>query len=155
MTSVLTVQDCEKIVGLYLCRSDLSDDDGPVDDFRRLVAINHAVQIEIGRSVSLDRLLPLIHESKSNSLGRSQRFVMKCAEILHAITPDISNERWIFIFGSILARRYGGTKFYIKREPKKKLLAAAKVMNAEELMVAHGISRRYAYQLRKESLTKK
>lgn len=143
-----------RIVEQYFERSDLIASDDPMDDFKILSLI--ALEILSDKKlIDTGTLLARRKQKPSLPGTKAERMIADCANILHAINPEITAGDWSSIFELILSKRYGGEPVRIKGNPKNILLGDAAEMTPKELMEKHRISRRYAYQIRKEALTKK
>lgn len=145
--------DNQSIVDAYLKRSDLSEDDGPVEDFKRLSLV--AIEILKDKSAIEGSLRNLQNGHRSTASTKLDRMVDDFSRVLYACNPEISQSTWSLIYRTILSHRYEGESFRIKTKPKEQMISDAKTLTPKELIEKHGISRRYAYQLRREALQKK
>jgi len=145
--------EIQSIVDAYLKRSDLCDDDDPIDDFKRLSLV--ALEILKDKTALEASLRDFQKGHRSTARAKLDRMVDDLSRALHLCNPGISQSAWSQIYRTILTHRYGGETIRITKNPKEKLLSDAKTLTPKELISKHGISRRYAYQLRKEALQKK
>lgn len=148
MTDQLTKDDVDWFVQRYLDLDDLRDNDDPISDLARMVAM--AYELPGVKAIQPD-LSPM--DPPPEKIGH-RVFINAGAEYLHAINPTYSQENWAWLFASVLVARYGRTFVRFRKRPQQAMLLDARFMMPKRLMEKYGISRSYAYQLRKQALGK-
>jgi hypothetical protein len=79
------------------------------------------------------------------------QFVRAAAIYLHAINPSFSKGEWAQLFYAVLRAINGCTYVRIRKRPKLAKLHDAYFLTVPHLMEKYGISRRHAFNLRREA----
>ena len=80
------------------------------------------------------------------------QFVRNASRYLNAINPSFTKGDWAQLFNAVLRRLHGGTFVRIRKRPKLAKLLDANFMPVDRLMAKYGISRRHAFNLKKEAI---
>lgn len=112
----------------------------------------HFVQIayEMGGAVAINPECPAVNFPPGTKAWI--RFVLSAARYLNAINPSFTSLEWAQLFAAVLCRVRGGEFVRIRKRPKLAKLLDAEYMTVDDLMKRHGISRRHAFNLRKEAV---
>lgn len=112
--------------------------DDPFDDFSRIL---HAMGEK--------PCYPPFPPRKSGGFSELLDAMSAYAENLE---PRLNSGEWKHLLSEIFSAKYGGTRVRIKKSPAAAMKYDAKRLTPKELMLKHGISRSYAYKLRRDAL---
>lgn len=142
----LSNQLIQKYVGL-----DLPENDGPVDDFLRIMRVALSVRKKIGPPLDESQLLELTKRPrKGNKVSNLEEMLDHFSKLIHTITPVLTAAQWRKVLFDLFSAKYGGVKVRIKKRPSDQKKTAAKGLTIKEIQEKLNVSRTYAYKLYRE-----
>ncbi|MBK8890580.1 MAG: hypothetical protein IPN75_09365 [Dechloromonas sp.] len=136
----------EDFVDAYQKNPTGRNNDDPINHLAHFVQIAY----DMGGVVSIDPELPAVNFPPGTKDWI--RFVSAGAMYLNAINPSFTVPEWAHLFTAVLCRVHGGEFVRIRKRPKLAKLLDADFMPVDRLMAKYGISRRHAFNLKKEAV---